>query len=455
MAAHSTLSAYAKVCRLEYLRGEAPAVLIPALITTSSVQALLSPTVIEAVAVFAVLYLSGFIVNALADRDLDVKYDSFKREIGEATARLGAKRVRALLAAHLVVALALALHLSMVMRAPELFALAAAGTFLAMAYSLPPLHLKVRGVAAHAVALSLSAFAIPFLFLYRVAAGGVDPLGWGICAAFTLTHYGLTYTNQAYDYDLDLKEGVKTPPVRIGLKRSLYASVAMVGVGLPALALGVTALALSRPTIAAAWGTAGAIAIGVGTPALLWVGYRVPLRGLRRMIAAVREAPSEVEAVPRMREAVSYANFHAAGVGALAVFGLLLFAATVQSSAVLDDQAVASLTFVGEPTVEPRPLGGGVDVTLYIHNGGERTLPAWAVEIWITVSEAGSSGPAYMVKTYWVTPISPGETVTLVAPGLFAQPHGSPLMIDCTLRVDSNRDNLDLRVVDQVSATVP
>ncbi len=453
MAAHSSLWAYAKVCRLEYLRGEAPAVLIPALITTTSLRALFSPAVLEAVAVFAVLYLSGFIVNALADRDLDVKYDTFKRQIGEATARLGAKRVRVLLGAHLVIALSLAAHLSIAMAAPELFGLAAVGTFLAMAYSLPPLHLKVRGVAAHAVALSLSAFAIPFLFLYRVAAGEIDAIGLGICAAFTLTHYGLTYTNQAYDFDLDLREGVKTPPVRLGLRRSLAASAAMVAVGLPALTFGLVFLALSRPIVAAAWGTPGAFAIALGTPALLWAGYAVPLRGLAKMRAAVREAPSESEAVPRMRTVVNYANFHAAGIAAMAAFGLLFFAATVQASVVLDNQAVESLEFSGEPTAGPGPFTHTLVFTLHIHNGGARPLPPWAVQVVVNASEPG--GVSHTRVHIWMTPLPPGATVEISGYVFPTPAQFSGVRLDFTLRIDSNRDGLDYRQVDAASLTVP
>lgn len=434
------------MCRLEYLKGEAPAVFVPALLTTSSFQALLAPAVLEAIAVFAVMYLAGFIVNALADRDLDVKYDSFKREIGEATAKLGARRVRLILGLHLAAALVLALHLAITLRAPELFALAAVGTFLAMAYSLPPLHLKVRGIAAHAVSLSLSAFAIPFLFLYRVAAGQVDALGFGICAAFTLTHYGLTYTNQAYDFDLDIREGVKTPPVRIGLRRSLVVSGIMTGAGLVALSFGLVMLALSRPAVAAAWGPLGATAIAVGTPALLFVGYGIPLRGIARMLKAVQAAPTEVDAVPVMRTAVNYANFHAAGIAALAVFGLLFFAANVQAGALLEGQAAESLTFEGLPSPGPNQSGPSWDIEFAVHNGGARPLPAGSVVLLVKFPSGGGQGDRAIPLD---RPIPAGATVTgsFVEPRAYALAPGSEVVF--VLAVDANRDGLDYREVDR------
>jgi 4-hydroxybenzoate polyprenyltransferase len=455
LAAHSALWAYAKVCRLEYLRGEAPAVFVPALITVSSVQALLAPAVLEAIAVFAILYLAGFIVNALVDRELDVKYDSFKREIGEATARLGAGRVRAILAAHIAVALALALHLALTLAAPELFALAAVGTFLAMAYSLPPLHLKVRGVAPHAFSLALSAFAIPFLFLYRVAAGEIDAAGWGICAAFTITHYGLTYTNQAYDFDLDKREGVLTPPVRIGLRRSLRISAAVTAVGLVLLTVAVATLALSRATVASAWGAQGALLIAVGTPLLLFAGYGVPLRGVLRMLRAVDRAPSEVEAVPKMRDAVNYANFHAAGIASLAVFGLLFFAATVQAGGALDAQAADSLAFDEGAQVAPGGAPSTFVVSFSIRNGGALELPPGSVWAEVDWHEAGAARPAPAVRVPVASAVPAGATVpmSLVVAGGGPLPSGST--VGLRLLADANRDGMDIVTADEAVLQVP
>ena len=460
MAEHSFLWSYSKVCRLEYLRGEAPAVFIPALITATSLQGLFAPSVLEGVAVFAVLYLTGFIVNALADRELDLKYDTFKREIGEATREIGPPRVRGLLVVHLAIAFALTVHLSVTLGAPELLALVALGTFLAMAYSLPPLHFKVRGVAAHALSLSLSAFAIPFLFLYRVAAGEIDAYGWGICAAFTLTHYGLTYTNQAYDFDADLREGVRTPPVRLGLQRSLTASAGMVAVGLPLLTFALVALVLSRENVAAVWGAAGQALIAVGGGLLLAAGYSVPLRGISRMMAAVRAEPVESDAVPKMRAQVNYANFHAAGIASLAVFGLLLFASTVQAHTLLEESAAANMTIEGAAAASLSTIpgvGSYSNFTIEVRNAGSIPIPAAAWTIQTVSSETfGSRGIAGIVSSHSIHErVEPGETQSVSITGVLAFPGAGGWDVAFRLVLDLDGNGPGGHEIDRLTVHLP
>ncbi len=458
MAGHSALWAYSKICRLEYIRGEAPAVFVPALLTASSFEALTSAAVIEGIAVFALLYVTGFMVNALTDRELDLKYDSFKREIGQATEQLGERKVRVILVAHLVAAMALAVHLSLTLQEPLLFGLVALGVFLALAYSLPPLHLKVRGVAAHAVALALSAFAIPFVFLYIVAAGRMDSVGWAICVAFTLTHYGLTYTNQAYDFDEDQREGVLTPPVRLGLKRSLWASAAMVGVGLPLLTFAVISLALSRDTVAAAWGPAGAVAIAVGGSFLLWLGYSVPLRGLSRMITIARSEEVEADAVPRIRATVNYASFHASGIASLAVFGLLIFGATFQAHVVLEAAGADDLHFVGSPayTVDPgQGAGAQADFALVLQNAGGRALPGAMVFIEVVAQDVGSPIAYFHERIPVLEALAAGATHTLSIAHVPVHNSGPGCTVSFHLLFDADRDGLALRGGDTVQARLP
>jgi 4-hydroxybenzoate polyprenyltransferase len=458
VADHSALWAYSKICRLEYIRGEAPAVFIPALLTASSFEALTSAAVIEGIAVFALLYVTGFMVNALTDRELDLKYDSFKREIGQATEQLGERKVRLILVGHLAAAMGLALHLALFLHQPALFGLVALGVFLALAYSLPPLHLKVRGVAAHAFALALPAFAIPFVFLYIVAAGRMDAIGWAICGAFTLTHYGLTYTNQAYDFDEDQREGVLTPPVRLGLKRSLRASAAMVGVGLPLLAFTVISLALSRDTVAAAWGPPGALGIAVGGSFLLWLGYSVPLRGLSRMITIARSEEVEADAVPRIRASVDYASFHASGIASLAVFGLLIFGATFQAHVVLEAAGASEVHFVGPPlyTVDGAPTGGATaDFTLVLHNAGGRALPGSMVFVEVVAQEVGSSTAYFHTRVPLLSAIGAGATPTISIVRVPVHLAGPGCTVSFHLLFDADRDGLSLKSGESSQARLP
>jgi 4-hydroxybenzoate polyprenyltransferase len=454
---HSFLSAYAKICRLEYIKGEAPAVFLPALLTASSLPTLASPAVLEGFAVFALLYVTGFIANALTDRDLDLKYDSFKHEIGEATAFLGPRLMTAILTAHLVAAFALTVHLAVTLQMPVLFALVALGVFLALAYSLPPFHLKVRGLAAHAVALSLSAFAVPFVFLYLVSARTLDVHGASICAAFTLTHYGLTYTNQAYDFDEDLKEGVRTPPVRLGLRRALRASAAMVVLGLAALSFSLVSLAASRDGIASAFGPSGLWAFAVGGTVVLWSGYSVPLRGLARTLSIVRGYAVESEAVPEIRRAVDYARFHASGILGLGAVALVLFATTMQGEVVLENDAAEGMHLTaGAPAVDlSGPAGPNADFALSVVYSGGRAVAAGTAFVRVEARDAGPDPPYYSV-TLPVTPrLSPGASAQVEVRDVPLHLSGAGCTVTVTLLFDGDRDGTGLRAGDSEAFRFP
>ncbi len=447
--------AYGKICRLEYISGEAPAVFIPALLVLTSFETLLSLAVLEGIAVFAILYVTGFMVNALTDRELDLKYDSFKHEIGEATAQLGDRTVKGLLVLHLAVAGALSTHLAITLGAPWLALLVALGAFLAFAYSLDPLRLKVRGIAAHAFSLALPAFAIPFLFLYFVAARTLDIHAWMICGSFTLTHYGLTYVNQAYDFDEDMKEQVLTPPVRLGLDRALGMSLAMVAIGLPLLVFSVMSLALSRAPFLAVAGPLGAAAFAVGGSALLAVGYSIPLRGIVRMRAITRAAPSEAEAVPQFHKAIRYSSFHAAGIAALAVFALVLFAVTVSSNAVLDDAAVQSLTIEARAEADRlSPAGPTADVQVDVGNSGTMTLPGGVVLVRVEAFEPGNDHSYWSTTTPMAVSVAGGETATATVANVPLRPGPGQTEIRVTLLVDSDGDRIGLRPAAETSIQV-
>lgn len=458
MAEPSSLWAYGKICRLEYLKGEAPAVFLPALFTASTVGALTAPPVVEGVAVFALLYVTGFIANALSDRALDLKYASFKHDIGRATAFLGPAKVKAVLVLHLAAALALTVHLSLALASPVPFALVSLGIFLALAYSLPPFHLKVRGIAAHAFGLALSAFALPFLFLYFVASGGIDAHGWTICAAFTLTHYALTYTNQAYDFDEDEREGVLTPPVRLGLLRCLQASFLMLAVGLPALTFSLVGLALDRDTVSAAWGGLGAAPIALGTSGLLWLGYRGPLRGLARMQALARAAaPCEADAVPQIRKEVDYASFHASGIASLAVFGVLLFALTFQAEVAVENEGALALHF--GPVDRSWDLGGASGPTASfsaaVVNDGPHTMPAGVVSLRVAAREKGQSA-SYLERTLTLpAPLGPHGATQVDVPAVPLHLLAGGCEVTLTLLLDGDRDGQNLREVAATTLSFP
>lgn len=451
----SFLWAYGKVCRLEYITGEAPAVFIPALLVLTSFETLFSLAVLEGIAVFAILYVTGFMVNALTDRELDLKYDSFKHEIGEATAWLGDRTVKALLALHIAVAALLSLHLAVTLRAPWLVALVGFGVFLALAYSLDPLHMKVRGLAAHAFSLALPAFAIPFIFLYFVAARTIDANAWLICGSFTLTHYGLTYVNQAYDFDEDVKEQVLTPPVRLGLGRALNASFAMVAVGLPVLSFSLITLALERAPFVAVVGPTGAAAFAVGGSALLAAGYSVPLRGILRMRAIVKAAPREADAVPEFHRSVKYSSFHAAGIAAFALFALVLFAVTVSSSAVLDGEALGSLAVDAHADADRMsPVGPTADVVVDVENQGSLALPEGVVLVRVDAIDTETGAGYWSATAPLLDGVASGASTSATVPNVPLRPGDGSTRIRVTVLVDADGDLLDLKPAAETSLTL-
>lgn len=451
----SFLWAYGKICRLEYITGEAPAVFIPALLVLTSFEALLSLALVEAIAVFAILYVTGFMVNALTDRELDLKYDSFKHEIGEATTRLGDGTVKVLLGLHIALAFGITLHLAVTVGAPWLVLLVAAGVLLALAYSLDPFHLKVRGLAAHAFSLALPGFAIPFLFLYFVAARTIDAHALMICGSFTLTHYGLTYINQAYDFDEDVKERVLTPPVRLGLERSLNASFGMVAVGLPMMTFSLVSLGLERAPFVAVAGPAGSAAFALGGSGLLAAGYSVPLRGILRMRQITRAAEDEAAAVPEFRRSVKYSSFHAAGIAAFALFALMLFAVTVSSSAVLDGEAVEALA-VGAHADADRlsPLGPTAGVVVDVENRGSLSLPAGVVLVRVEAVDA-ASGVVYWTSTSPLGhAVAGGDSATATVSDVPLRPGNGSTEIRVFVLVDADGDQLGLKAAAQTTLTL-
>ncbi|GEM_PF-2012900 len=270
----SWLSDYARVARFEYLPAEGPALLAPvilALLSSGGVNFLLFT---EAVAVFALLYFAGFVINALTDYDVDVKYKTYVAEAGK---RIGPTGLKALVALQTGLAFFLILHISLAMDALWLIPFTAAGVFFGLGYSIPPFHFKVRGVW-HAIALSTSAFFVPVTFLYYVAAGSLNVWVLVAIGGLTLVHYGMALTNQCGDYLEDRAAGMLTPGVRWGLRRTLFLALALMFVGIPIVIVSVSMLV----SFSVGVGTGG-----VGTGAVMVLGYALPLRFIVPLLISI------------------------------------------------------------------------------------------------------------------------------------------------------------------------
>ncbi len=349
----SFLSSYLRVSRSEYIKGELPAVFIPALLTATSFGALLSVNVLESIIVFSLLYVTGFMINSLTDREIDLNYSTFKRGIGTAAGELGNRRILGLIAMQVVAGTVLTIDLASRLGNPWLVPLALCGLFFGLAYSAGPFAFKTRGLASHAISLSLSAFTVPFIFLYVAARGSIDAPGLLVISSFSVTAYSLEYANQAYDFTEDLHAGVATPAVRMGLRKSLHFAFWLCAASLPLLAFSLAFLALSRPAVTLAAGPDARALVALGAVAAVAAGYYLPLRGLARIARAAREADSDSEdLVATVHKECNYSVWQAAGVTGLASFALVVFLVSTSTIGGLTAAAATGYTFSGGTTAD-------------------------------------------------------------------------------------------------------
>ena len=408
------IQALAKICRAEYIKGELPAVFIPALLCATSFGTLLSWNVIESIIVFSLLYVTGFMINSLADREIDLKYSTFKRQIGTAAAELGEPKILGLIVVQIAVGLVLTIDLAIRIQNLWLVPLTLGGLFLGLAYSARPFSFKTRGVAAHAISLSLSAFTVPFLFLYIAARGSLDFPGVLLVGSFSIAAYSLEYVNQAYDFTEDLKAGVATPAVRMGLRRSLRFAFRVCALSLPLLAFSLAFFALSKPAVVAAAGPGGRPLIALGAVAAVVIGYFLPLRGMARIAREAKGAKTDSEdLVAAVHRECNYSMWQAAGVTGLATFALAVFVASLAVTGALAGTATTAFAFGPGTSAAGSSSGGlpfadvggavvGIDaipnlpdsavVMVELYAGGE-SIPYRVAVIPILLPEVGAQSP--------------------------------------------------------------
>jgi len=324
MKAAEVLRAYLWTSRGEYLAAEVPALFTLFFLGATSLDRFLAPEVLEGMAVFVLLFFFGFMANAYTDQEIDSRYTIFKNRLPGAVRTIGQRNFRILMALQVAAAFALTAHISYLMSSWIPLALAAVGTFFGAGYSLPPLHFKVRGWL-HPVSLSVSIFFIPPAFIVYTIAGSLSPEMLLFLAGVSVLHYGIEIANQAIDYNEDLAAGVRSPPVRWGLKNSLVLGLACVVAGGLLELSGMFLLVLAR---------AGAVGTLLGLPAwqffalavpIVLSGYALPVRGLWRMYRASLTRPV-AEATMYMKRICTYSLWQASGIlGLMVVAGLLFF----------------------------------------------------------------------------------------------------------------------------------
>jgi 4-hydroxybenzoate polyprenyltransferase len=323
MKAVELLRAYLWTSRGEYLVAEVPALFTLFFLGASSFGRFLAPEVLEAIAVFVLLFFFGFMINAYTDQELDSRYTIFKNRIPGAVRAIGQRNFRILMAAQVAAAFCLTAHISYIMQSWVPMLLALVGVFFGAGYSLPPLHFKVRGWL-HPVSLSLSIFFIPPAFMVYTIAGHLTPEMLLFLAGVSVLHYGIEIANQAIDYNEDLAAGVGSPPVRWGLQNSLILGLACVAAGGLLELSGLYLLALGRAGAAGSLlGLAAWQFFLLAVPIVL-CGYLLPVRGLWRMYRASVTRPV-AEATSYMKGICTYSLWQASGIMGLMVVAGLMF----------------------------------------------------------------------------------------------------------------------------------
>ena len=368
--------AYLHTCRYEYFPGEAPAMLVPIFMAAQPGQPLFTLDLILGLVAFLLLFLSGFTINAYTDRKLDSGYDSFKRNISSSVSVLGAKKLLYLTIAQVVVAVILSGIVAYRMGEPLLFAMVLVGVFFGIGYSIKPLNFKERGSIWHAVALGTSIFFIPLLFLYWIAAGGLTLFVVILAFGFSLVHYAMEYGNQANDYLEDRAANVMTPPVRLGIARSLKVATYMFVIGAAIVAYSFGYLIFTNEALLAHFSTAGLWLVVMVIWAILAAGYFLPVRGLYRMWAISAVSTDIEKDMPLIKQQCNYSHWQTSGIMGLVFVSIIVFGTNMVT---LD---------VGIEPVEGALFSDPPSTTLV--NGGSLLFPDYYVDTFLFIRSEDS-----------------------------------------------------------------
>ncbi len=272
------LKAYGRVCRMEYIRLEGPGVFFPLFLAATSIDDLIDIHIIEAIAIFALLFFSGFMINSLADVDVDSKYKTF---ISDSVVKLGEKTIKRLIVLHVVIAFLLALHLSFIFNNYWLIVWAIIATFFGLSYSVKPFHFKVRGI----LQFTLMIFTFPLIVILYYVVAGTPPIPvLLIFLFFLIAHHGLDLVNQAQDFLEDKECNLSTPAVRWGITKTLIAAFILTSMGLCLAFIGFYLLYNNlSPLVVMGYPLSHEILFAI-TVLLLIISYHTPLKGTWHLI---------------------------------------------------------------------------------------------------------------------------------------------------------------------------
>ncbi|MBI3269344.1 MAG: UbiA family prenyltransferase [Planctomycetes bacterium] len=276
--------------RPEYWLAEVPIVAVPVLLAAPGPRVFGGGFLWEGVALFFLLFHYGDIVNCLADRDRDAIY---KTHLSRAVYTLGVRNVAAQTVGTALASLALAAHLAATSGRWTLLGLVVFGLFLGGAYSLPPVHFKSRGVG-QLVCLWAVIFVVPMalaeLFVSDRVSGGLLAVAVGYAAL----QMGAILVNTAEDYPEDLKFGIRTTIIALGLPRGIGLAAGLAAAGGACLLAALSWMARTRGLGVAGWAALAPLAAS-------WLFVTVDLARLARQVASapLEEGIARVKAMGR------------------------------------------------------------------------------------------------------------------------------------------------------------
>ena len=320
MTIKEKLKAYAKVSRMEYAPAEAPGMLIPFLLGATSITNIVGIHIVEGVAVFLLLYLSGFLINALADIDVDSRYKTF---VSESVHFLGAKTIKRLIIGQVTLALILTIHVCYLVNNYWLFLWVLAGTFFGLAYSVKPFHFKVRGVF-HAT-LAFGAGFAPMVFLYYIIGGIPTTSIFLVISFFIILHYGIALVNQTQDYIEDKESGLLTPAVRLGVTQTLTASLIISLFGFFLGLVGFYILFNDLPSLTILGYTISFEILYLITIITLILSYYTPIKGIWDLIMISSGRESIEQRMTMIKNRLNYPRWQASGLFGLMIISLIFF----------------------------------------------------------------------------------------------------------------------------------
>jgi chlorophyll synthase len=171
----------------------------------------------------------GAQLNSLGDYKLDLR-DKRKKHIVNAMDRLGRRRVKSFVVAEFLLSLVPLYLMYQIEGKLTLVILWVAGTFLAFAYSTPPIRLKKRSWL-EMIAIILVLSVIPMLFVYYTFAAELSLLFAIFLTGQAATVYSVIIPTEIRDYFSDKPMGVKTMTVRLGLVKASLLSILMMSAG--------------------------------------------------------------------------------------------------------------------------------------------------------------------------------------------------------------------------------